>query len=83
MEWIDQFGNHRIRYWHPVTYYQVTDRLLGVTKSDVPLSDRARSPREMPSMYKWLLGQIKLGKRVLSSTIPEIEVTKKRGRKRK
>lgn len=82
VEWVDQYGNHRMRYWYPVTYYQVTDRILGVPSSDVPLSDRAMGPREMPGMFKWLLGQMKSAREVISSTVPEIEVTKKRGKRK-
>ena len=78
VEWIDQYGNHRLRYWHPVTYYQVTDRILGTISSHVPLSDRAVGPREMPRLFTWLKDHIKKSaQKVISSTVDEIEVTKK------
>lgn len=84
VEWVDQFGNHRLRYWYPVTYYRVTDRLLESISQDVPITDRDVGPREMPQLIEWLKKHTKTNaKKVISSTMDEIEVTKKHGKRKR
>lgn len=81
IEFIDQYGNHVLVFWHPTEYYYFEHKILGEKRTDVPLPDsRARGPKEMPRTFKWVLDQVKKAKEVISSTVPEIEVTKKRGK---
>lgn len=91
LEFIDNYGNHCMITWWPVTYYRFEHRILGETKSDVPLPDtRDRGPKEMPKTFKWVLEHLKKAREVIGSTVPEIKEKKekddgngKRKRKRK
>jgi hypothetical protein len=92
LEYIDQYGNHCMITWWPITYYHYEHRILGVPSSDVPLPDsRDRSPGEMPKTFKNVVEMLnKRALEVIGSTVPEIKERKrkddgkpKRKRKRK